>query len=212
MAAHRTLERGDLMQALLKGRMEPTLFCLMLRNLLPMYAALESGLTRNERHPAIAPIYCESLHRSRALATDLDALQGGAWRTELAILPMANAYAAGLTHLSVNQPELLVAHAYVRYLGDLSGGQLIQNILSRAPAVAQGVPHPTMAFYDFGPAHEVARLASLLRHGINQIGQDAGVAQAIVDESLRAFDLHRQLFEQLALAGKLPKTTLNPVH
>jgi heme oxygenase len=213
MAVHRALERSDLMQALLKGRMEPTLFCLMLRNLLPMYAALESGLSRNSRHPSIDPIYHDSLFRSRALATDLDALQGSAWRAELAILPVTEAYAESLMQLSASQPELLVAHAYVRYLGDLSGGQLIQNILARAPVAGrQGSEHRIMAFYDFGPPAEVGHKASLLRDGINRVGHDPALAQAIVDEALRAFELHRQLFEQLALAGQLPKSMLNPVH
>ena len=39
----------------------------------------------------------------------------------------------------------LIAHAYVRYLGDLSGGRIVGRILARSP----GLGPEALSFYDF---------------------------------------------------------------
>ena len=37
-------------------------------------------------------------------------------------------YVNRINQISEEKPELLVAHAYTRYLGDLSGGQILKKI------------------------------------------------------------------------------------
>ena len=45
-------------------------------------------------------------------------------------------------------PELLVAHAYTRYLGDLSGGQQLARVARKAYNLEKG--GAGTAFYEFG--------------------------------------------------------------
>ncbi|GHJ83766.1 hypothetical protein NliqN6_0168 [Naganishia liquefaciens] len=45
------------------------------------------------------------------------------------------AFTSRLTDLSAARPALLLAHAYVRYLGDLSGGQLVRSRIRRVYAL-----------------------------------------------------------------------------
>ncbi|HMT20333.1 MAG TPA: methylenetetrahydrofolate reductase, partial [Promineifilum sp.] len=64
---------------------------------------------------------------------DLAALHG-ADAQALPIVPAGDASRARLAALSASEPAGLVAHAYVRYMGDLSRGQLLREIVARSLA------------------------------------------------------------------------------
>jgi heme oxygenase len=191
---HRSVERAGLMPALLRGQLPRAAYLGLLRNLHALYDALESGLARHAAHPQLAPLQLPGLARAGTLAADLDTLHGPGWAPALPLCAAARAYVDRLRLLADRQPPLLAAHAYVRYLGDLNGGQLL------ARRVAQGLqlaPGQGLAFYDFGPAERVAAQARAFRLGLEGIAPDEAAAQALVDEACGAFVRHRELFEQL---------------
>ena len=119
---HTALERGPLMHSLLRGEMARGPYCALLRNLHTLYAELEPALEQHAAHPSVAPLHLARLFRCGQLADDLAELHGAAWQQEIAIAAAAQRYAQRLRDIAGDRPELLVAHAYVRYLGDLSGG------------------------------------------------------------------------------------------
>lgn len=186
--AHRSAERSAFMRALLAGRLTVDAYCALLRSLRAVYGALEEGLERHRAHPAVAAVYDARLARVDALDRDLVAL-GGA-RVEPA--PEADAYATHVADIAGRSPHRLVAHAYVRYLGDLSGGQIIDPIVRRS---IEGAAASGRAFYDFGDADTVRELATKLRTGLDAI--DHALHDDIVDEALVAFGLHESLFAAL---------------
>jgi len=108
--------------------------------------------------------------------------------------PAALGYVQRLQQLAADDPPLLVAHAYVRYLGDLSGGQLLSRIVAGAYGLVDG---RGTRFYDFGPAGEPAALASALRRGLDALPVDGALAAAIIDEAREAFRRHQALFIEL---------------
>ena len=59
--------------------------------------------------------------------------------------PALRNYLDRLTTVSRSQPALLLAHAYVRYLGDLSGGQYIKYKIKKA----YNLDDDALRFYDF---------------------------------------------------------------
>jgi heme oxygenase len=183
------------MRQLLRGQIERAGYCALLRNLHPLYQALETGLLLNAGHAGLALLQQPALPRAGALAADLCVLHGPGWAGQIALVPAAQAYAEHLEELALRQPALLAAHAYVRYLGDLSGGQLLVRVVA---ARLQLVAGEGLAFYDFGSAEQAARLARDLRNGFNLLPQDEAGAQALVDEACAAFARHKILFEQLA--------------
>ncbi len=200
---HTEVERSTFMRTLLRGQMERTSYCLLLRNLHALYAALEAALEACRSHALLAPLYDPRLFRTAALARDLDALHGPGWTGSISILPACQAYRLRLQHLASHQPELLLAHAYVRYLGDLSGGQQLKRIVSRSLALPAGLVG--IAFYDFGDAAQTAALTAQFRQQLAQVPADVRTRDRIVTEAQDAFGRHRQLFEQLAATG-LPHT------
>lgn len=192
---HTVVERAGVMQPLLRGQLPRTDYLRLLRNLHPIYHALETGLAQHAAHPQLRPLLQPSLQRQHALAQDLDDLYGPGWTHRLTTEPAAAAYATHLQELSATRPALLAAHVYVRYLGDLNGGQMLSRIVAKGLGLAPGAG---LSFYDFGPADQVAGLGQGLRQALDQIAPDEAAATALVDEACSAFGRHRDLFEQLA--------------
>ena len=129
-ALHTAAERSRFMGVLLRGQMGRAPYCALLRNLHALYAALEPALARRALHPVIAPVHLPGLARTDALADDLLALHGANWASAFELLPSSRRYVAHLHAIEAAQPERLLAHAYVRYLGDLSDGQMLRRIVA----------------------------------------------------------------------------------
>ena len=192
---HAEVERAGIMQRLLRGAVSRAAYAALLRNLHALYVPLEDGLSRHAGHPGLAPVADVRLYRSRALADDLALLHGPCWADDIGLTPAARQYADHLRRLADAEPAALAAHAYVRYLGDLSGGQVLARVVATALGLAAG---EGVGFYDFGSADDVGRLAQAFRAGLDGLAGDEAGAQALVDEACAAFERHRQLFEQVA--------------
>jgi heme oxygenase (biliverdin-producing, ferredoxin) len=203
-ALHTQVERSPFVAELLGGRLTKPAYALMLRNLEPIYFELEAGLLRHAANASIRPLFHPPLFRLRALHCDLERLHGQRWRDELKLLNGTTAYAARLRYLTECKPELLAAHAYVRYLGDLSGGQRLAGIVARSLGlpVNSGDNWGT-DFYNFGGPDEVLRLSQAFRSGLAMLSADGVVAEARL-----AFEMHGQLFEELANFCDLPATAV----
>jgi heme oxygenase (biliverdin-producing, ferredoxin) len=199
-ALHTAAERSVFMSALLRRRMERPAYCALLRNLHAVYAVLEPSLERHAMHPMLAPVFLPPLWRTRALEQDLQALHGATWADELVLQPAAMSYVDRLRDLDASQPGLLLAHAYVRYLGDLSGGQMLKNIVAQSPLLDGA---GAVAFYGFGDADSARELTQAFRDGLAAVAADDRQADALVDEAKLAFQLHQRLFEELAAACPL---------
>lgn len=195
---HRQVESSPFVQALLRGRLERRGYALMLRSLFDIYAALEAGLDRHARHRAIVTTFDPALARRGALDRDLAVLHGPAWAHELAAVPAASALARRLHGLAAERPDALVAHAYTRYLGDLSGGQVLRRAAARLMPEAGG---EGLAFYAFDPAQTVAARVHAFRAGLDRVPVEYHAG--IVAEALEAFGLHERLFADLAAAASI---------
>ena len=194
---HTQAERSVFMGVLLRGKMAPAAYCALLRNLHAIYAVMEPALARHAAHPLIAPVFAPPLARTQALAADLDALHGPGWHAALAVQPSGTQYVLRLQQIEADEPELLLAHAYVRYLGDLSGGQMLSRIVAQSMQLPAG---QGTAFYDFGNASETTRLTHAFRDGLQAVAVGEIGVDAIVAEACSAFQRHQALFEELAVA------------
>ena len=189
---HTLAEHGGAMADLLKGRLHRQGYCLLLRNLHALYSALEAEL---DRHPPDSLLWRPELRRVPALEQDLDRLMGGAdWATS-PLVPAAVAYTARLGELARTEPTLLVAHAYLRYLGDLHGGQVLARLV-RTHLALDG-PEGT-AFYTFGEPAQVEALKRDFRAGLDALPLNPPQIDAFVAEACEGFRLHRQLFDELS--------------
>jgi heme oxygenase (biliverdin-producing, ferredoxin) len=191
---HRQAQHTGIMHALLLGRIGRASYCTLLRNLHEIYAGLESALEAHYAHPWLEPILFRALFRLGHIESDLGYLHGSGWSQDIAIKPAAAAYRERLDQLSSSNPGLLVAHAYVRYLSDLTDGQIVYQLISERLRLSD----PGTRFYQFGSAEDIDVLVAQFRAGLDAIPADPGEVDAIVGEAQQALRWHIELYEQLA--------------
>jgi len=194
---HRRVERTAFMAGLLRGQVDRRRYAGLLHNLQALYAALEDALTRHAATPGVAPVVMPELFRGRALVADLQALAGDSSWTHAPLARATRQYVERLQELSAAKPSLLVAHAYVRYLGDLNGGQALRRVVARSLGLAGSTG---TLFYDFGDSATQQRLVQRFRAGLETVAAQLKDTHALTDEALSAFERHEQLFEELAAA------------
>lgn len=194
---HRRVERSTFMASLLRDQVRHVAYVGLLRNLQAIYGALERALARHAAHRAIAPLVLPTLFRSEALAADLALLDGAPGQLRTPLCDATRQYVERLDWLDSNAPELLVAHAYVRYLGDLNGGQVLRRMVARGLGL-QG--DAGTRFYEFGDELHRQCLTRAFRDGLQVAGALAAQPDAIVNEAVSAFERHAALFDEL---GKL---------
>jgi len=189
---HRAAERTPLMRALIRGELARPHYLCLLVNLLALYDAMEAGLRRHAGTATVGPIFFPGLFRANALRADIARMGGGADGSP-APCDAARHYAQHLNALDA-RPALLAAHAYVRYLGDLSGGQMLKRVLARAPATQAG---NALAFYEFGAHEAVAGHARAFRRGLAMLPADPLRIGELVEEARWAFRQHVEMFDQI---------------
>jgi heme oxygenase len=187
-AQHVEAERSGIISDLLRGEASRDGYILLQRNLLPAYQALELGLEQHRETPALAALANYRLDRATALAADLTALCGGSF-DDVALLPAGEAYAQRITDCGRGDGARLIAHAYTRYLGDLSGGQILKRLLAKKP----GLKPDELSFYDFPGHPDPAALKAEYRKALDDAGALVADQQAVVDEGSRAFQLNIDL-------------------
>ena len=197
-AMHRRVERSTFMSRLLHGEIERGSYIGLLHNLRAVYGALEAALLRQSADPAVAPLVLPELFRCRALDLDIQVLAGAQADFKPLLRPATVQYVERLNELDITAPALLVAHAYVRYLGDLNGGQALRRIVARGLCLQGGCG--TM-FYDFGDDAGLRQLISRFRNGLGAVEARTPDTDAIVAEAVSAFARHEAMFEQLAFSA-----------
>ena len=153
-------------------------------------SAFEGALERHAAHPTLEPTYNPALlARAPSLSADISHLlqvDESSWKTHpihvklLGSSPeQLTAYVQRIEELSnSSDPSPLLAHSYVRYMGDLSGGQTIRHILSKAYDLdeAAGFGVSFYAFKELRSAKlaslgEMKRIKDWFREGINEAGE-----------------------------------------
>jgi len=189
---HRRAESSAFVERFTSGTVDRAIYSRHLRALQPVYTALEDGLTRHQHDPRLGAFFLPQLWRTSALEDDLRFLLGDGWRSH-APVPAAVQYADRLNDISSRTPVLLVSHAYVRYLGDLSGGQMLR----RLAAQNLGLEHDGLRFYEFPEIDSTGAFKNHFRRRLDELILDDVERDQVVDEAREAFRLNGAIFAQL---------------
>lgn len=188
-ALHVEAERTGVIRDLLRGEASRDGYILLLRNLLPAYREMEQGLERHRNSPIFATLANYRLDRAPAIESDLLSLCGRGWRGTIPVLNAADAYAQRIAKAVEGDGARLIAHAYTRYLGDLSGGQILQRLLERSLELRPSA----LSFYNFPRFTDLAALKADYRNALDQAGALAPDPQAVIEEGAIAFSLNIDL-------------------
>jgi heme oxygenase len=187
-------ENVGFVKCFLKGVVEKNSYRKLVGNLYFVYTAMEEEMTKHQNHPVVAPINFTELYRKSSLERDLAYYYGPNWRDEVKPSVAAQAYIARVREVSATAPELLVAHSYTRYLGDLSGGQILKNIAVNAMNLTDG---QGTAFYEFETISDEKAFKNQYRATLNELPIDEATADRIVDEANDAFGQNMKMFMEL---------------
>ena len=195
--SHTLAENTAFMKCFLKGIVEREPFRKLTADLYYVYRTLEVEMARHRHHPVGGPMIFPELERTPKIEADLRFYYGENWRQQIAISPEGRNYVARLQEISQTNPMLLIAHAYVRYMGDLSGGQSLRHITRSALDLP---PDQGTGLHEFDqlPTVEARReCKQRYRDALNSLPVGAEQIQAIVAEANRAFALNRNVFHEL---------------
>ena len=167
-AAHKEAETKPFVKVLFSGKIDPKLYALYLKNQHPCYEILEvcamakgviSGLPGVRRAPAIKSDFMDLWNE------DVDG--------KPTILPVVKRYIDYIMSIK-DDPDRLMAHIYVRHMGDMAGGQ---QIAKRVPGSG--------SMYQFEDADA---LKASIRERIND---------DMADEAIVCFRFAGELFEEM---------------
>ncbi|MEQ8144164.1 biliverdin-producing heme oxygenase [Streptomyces sp. OP7] len=192
---HVEAETSTFMTDLLGGRLGVDAYARYTEQLWFVYEALESGARDLAPDPVAGPFVRPELFRLSALERDLGHLRGPGWRTTLTALPATREYADRVAEVAREWPAGYIAHHYTRYLGDLSGGQIIRDKAEKTwgfDKKGDGV-----RFYVFEGVSNPAAFKREYRELLDGVPVDDLEKQRIVAECKRAFGLNSGVFRAL---------------
>lgn len=158
-----------------------------------VYSAMEEEMERLKDHPVVSQIYFPELNRKQSLETDLRYYFGPNWQAEAKITPAGQAYVDRIHEVAQTAPELLVSHSYTRYLGDLSGGQILKKIAQNA----MNLDGEGTAFYEFENISDEKAFKDKYRAAMNSLDVPEETAEQIVQEANDAFGMNMNMFKEL---------------
>lgn len=202
-AAHSAAEDSSFVAELMGGTLDAAALVSLLDQSLVIYRALENALATHVDHPQLGAFIDPKLARVAALEADMAFHHGADWEAQLAdgrieIVPATRAYADALENLGAESIEFLLAHHYVRYMGDLSGGQIIQRLVQRH----YGIADEGLNFYTFPEIEKPKPYKDGYRNLMDTTDFTREQKDTILAHAADSFELNRAVFVDLGAARK----------
>jgi len=195
--SHTMAENTGFVSCFLKGVVDKGTYRNLLVDLYLVYSAMEDEIKKLSQsgNPVAEAISYPELNRVEALQKDLTFFCGANWCDALNdASPSAKVYAERIRHVAKNSPELLIGHHYTRYIGDLSGGQILKNIAQKAMNLEDG---NGLSFYEFHLIDDEKAFKLKYKDKLNSLHIKQGMVDLIVDEANSAFKYNMAMFKEL---------------
>ncbi|RUT04252.1 heme oxygenase [Dulcicalothrix desertica PCC 7102] len=192
--AHTMAENVGFVKCFLKGVVEKNSYRKLVGNFYFIYSAMEEEMDKHKNHPIVSKINFPQLYRKHTLEQDLAYYYGANWRDQVKLSPAGSAYVQRIREISNSEPELLISHSYTRYLGDLSGGQILKGIAQTAMNLTDG---NGTAFYEFADITDEKAFKAKYREALDEMPLDSATCDKIVQEANDAFGVNMKMFQEL---------------
>ena len=205
--SHTMAENTGFVACFLKGVVEKKSYRKLISDLYFVYQAMEEEIDRllEEDHPVIKQIGFKELFRKQTLENDLKFYYGDNWINQISISESAKLYVDRIHWVAKESPELLVGHHYTRYIGDLSGGQILKKIAKKALNLNDS---NGLNFYEFNLIDDEKKFKEKYTNTLNKLPIDQQIADQIIQEANEAFKYNMNMFKELegnliAVLGKI---------
>ncbi|KAI8379751.1 heme oxygenase-domain-containing protein [Radiomyces spectabilis] len=204
---HRAAESSVFTKKFLKGDITKDEYGQYISSLYFIYSTMERLLRSHKNHPVLQNIcFPTELEREQALLNDLEFYYGKERLPELtsplSMTPAVKAYVQSLEAACSVDPLLLVAHSYSRYLGDLSGGQILarrlkKHVLNLEKDDASWDSEDGLHFYQFNNIGNHNQFKTLYRERLDTLQVNSRTKAMIVAEAIRSFELNIAVFDEI---------------
>lgn len=194
--AHRDAERSSFLADLVGGSLPLEGYGRLVAQHRAIYEALEAANEAMAADPVAGTFVQQDVVRLPALERDVVAVLGEGWaaRPEAELVPATVEYCDRLREVGASWPGGWVAHQYVRYLGDLSGGLFIRTRVEAVFGIDAG---SGTAFYDFPQVPDPAAWKDAYRRRLDEASWSADERERITAEILESYRLNTLVLEQL---------------
>ena len=191
--SHSAAENTKFVSSFLRGVVNKEKYRQLVANYYFIYQALEVEVLRLKDDPIVGPLNMKELYRQRGLSKDCEYFFGNDWRNTIYPSEACQQYVNRIREVAHDDAELLVGHHYTRYLGDLSGGQILRNIAKNSLKLNDG----GLDFYEFPDIENKKEFKNNYRATLNKLPVTSSQVSAIVSEANYAFRLNMFMFEEL---------------
>ena len=195
LSDHAAAQSMAYFDALLDGRLGRAGYAALTAQLYFVYETLEDAAAAMRSDPVAGAFVFDELTRLPALTADLSYLLGPDWSERVAASAATAEYRARLRDVAFTWPAGFVAHHYTRYLGDLSGGQIMRRALVRQYGLGEGGTR----FYRFSGVEPHA-LKKRYRELLDAVPWDVAEQDRFLDEVSRAYRLNIAVLDDLGEA------------
>lgn len=190
---HERAHSSRFMTALFDGELTLEQYGRLVAQYRHIYGAIEDAADSLADDAVGGPFVIDELRRREAIERDLPVLLGEDWRERAEPVPATEDYVRRIRTVAAEWPGGYVAHHYVRYLGDLAGGQAVRVLLKRE----YGVEGDGASFYHFD-IDSVPAFRKRYRALLDAAPWDEAERRRVVTESLVAFEFNVAVLADLA--------------
>ncbi len=192
--SHSMAENTSFVASFLRGVVDESKYRQLVANFYFIYHALESEMDNNKDNPFVGPMRLNGLTRHDALVKDCEYFYGSDWRDKIYPTEETQKYVNRIHEVAKNNPELLIAHHYTRYMGDLSGGQILKGIAQKA----LNLKEDGLAFYEFPEINDKKMFKDSYRRVLDtMVPATQKDVDSVVVEANYAFRLNMYMFEEI---------------
>ena len=192
--SHAETENIGFMKSFVKGLVDRSCFAKFLSNLYFVYSELELAIENRKNNSCLSVVYFPELKRKTNLEKDLEFYYGLNWKNQIAPSPQAQNYVSRIREVYEKEPELLIGHAYTRYMGDLSGGQMLQKVV-QSTLKLEG--YQGTSFYNFEQIPDKTAFKNKYRQALDKAPVDDKTAEKIVLEANKSFSFNMKIAKEL---------------
>lgn len=192
---HVRTESAPFVVALMSGELDRGAYAALLGQSYHFYSVLEEAGEHWRADDVVGPFVSDALLRRGSLVADLTWLLGAGWRDQVAPLPATRRYVDRLREVCFSSRSGFVAHHYTRYLGDLSGGQIVRSKLRSI----YGLTDDGVRFYIFDGIAKPKVFKDTYRALIDDAAWGADERTNLLAEANEAFRLNRGVFDDLGV-------------
>ena len=193
--SHSAAENTKFVASFLKGVLDPEEYRKLITNFWYVYETMEERL-QETNDPFVNEIkkWNVLLFRTAFIQRDLRYYYGPMWREKQIPTEACNKYCYRINEIAEKDPYLLIAHHYTRYIGDLSGGQILKGIAKKALNQPEG---EGLHFYDFPMIEDAKAFKTEYRSTLDNLDLSREQKDALVEESNYAFKLNMDMFNEM---------------